>query len=286
MKMPDAPAEELLTNVDAVEQQLGRILHDPHFTESPILKKFLAFVVQETVFGRSNCLKEYTIAVNVLDKPHNFNPQENGIVRIHAGRLRRALGQYYDGIGRNDEVVITIPKGKYVPVFKNRLLMDASWLDDEPTGYGCKSDDVGRIILAVLPFLYTTKHASVKSFADGLCIQMNSTLTKVKHISVIAYQALRNHDTLNPDYRAIGNALGFNHVITGAVQSLGNKVRISIQLIDCITYRLQWSETFERQLTRSNFFELEDEICMRLVDQLDEYTSRDFSSRRALPVAL
>jgi TolB-like protein len=286
MKMPDNPAEESLFNVDAVEEQLGRIFHGPHFTESPILKKFLAFIVQETVAGRANCLKEYTIAVNVLDKPHNFNPQENGIVRIHAGRLRRALGQYYDGVGRNDEVVITIPKGKYVPVFKNRNWITDSRLDDDPMGCGYKSEDEGRIILAVLPFLYTTKHAPAKSFAEGLCLQMNSMLSRVKHISVIAYQALKNLDTLHPDYRAMGNSLGFNHVITGGVQSLGNKVRISIQLIDCITYRLQWSETFERQLTRSNFFELEDEICTRLVDQLDEYASRDFSSRRALPVAL
>jgi TolB-like protein len=286
MKIPDTPAEESLFNADEVEQQLGRIFHGPHFTESPILKKFLAFIVQETLSGRSNCLKEYTIALNVLDKPHNFNPQESGIVRIHAGRLRRALGQYYDGIGRNDEVVITIPKGKYVPVFKNRHLMNASWLDDEPADYGYKSEDDGRIILAVLPFLYTTKHAPTKSFAEGLCLQMNSMLTRVKHISVIAYQALKNLDSLHPDYRAMGNSLGFNHVITGGVQSLGYKVRVSIQLIDCITYRLQWSETFERQLTRSNFFELEDEICLRVVGQLDEYASRDFSARSALPVAL
>ena len=41
-------------------------------------------------------LKEYTIAVNVLDKPTNFKPQDNSIVRIHAGRLRRALNHFYN----------------------------------------------------------------------------------------------------------------------------------------------------------------------------------------------
>src|SRR6476646_6873563 len=111
---------DMLFSVSAVEEELERIFRDPHFTESAILKKFLSFIVQETVQGRSNCLKEYTIAINVLEKPLSFNPQENGIVRIHAGRLRRALTEYYSDMGRNDQIVITIPKGKYVPVFASR----------------------------------------------------------------------------------------------------------------------------------------------------------------------
>src|SRR3954464_9115258 len=111
---------DALFSVRAVEEELERIFRDPHFTESAILRKFLSFIVQETIHGRSNCLKEYTIAINVLEKPLTFNPQENGIVRIHAGRLRRALHQYYNEMGSEDQVVITIPKGKYVPFFANR----------------------------------------------------------------------------------------------------------------------------------------------------------------------
>ena len=111
---------DALFSVRAVEEELERIFRDPHFTESAILRKFLSFIVQETTLGRSNCLKEYTIAINVLEKPSDFNPQENGIVRIHAGRLRRALSEYYNDMGQNDQIVITIPKGKYVPFFANR----------------------------------------------------------------------------------------------------------------------------------------------------------------------
>jgi len=286
MKMPGICEPELFFSVDAVEGQLERIFRDPHFNESTILRKFLSFIVQETILGRANCLKEYTIAVNVLDKPHNFNPQENGIVRIHAGRLRRALSQYYDIVGRNDQVIITIPKGKYVPVFANRGAVNASLSDDEINGSGVRSEDDGRIILAVVPFIYATKNASVKLFADGLCLQMSTKLTRVSKISVIAYQALRNLEALHPDYREMGIALGFNHIITGGVQSLKNKVRVSLQLIDCITYRVKWSETFERQLTKSNFFEIEDEICQRVVEQIEEYAQRSFELRSPLTSAL
>ena len=65
---------DVLFSVTAVEEELERIFKDSHFTESAILRKFLTFIVQETILGRANRLKEYTIAINVLEKPLNFNP--------------------------------------------------------------------------------------------------------------------------------------------------------------------------------------------------------------------
>jgi hypothetical protein len=66
--------QELLFSVSAVEEQLEKIYHDPLFTESKILRKFLSFIVQETIIGRSHCLKEYTIAMNVLGKTSQLQP--------------------------------------------------------------------------------------------------------------------------------------------------------------------------------------------------------------------
>ena len=100
-----------------VQDQIQRILADPIFTVSEILKRFLLFIVEETMEGRSNQIKEYTIGLNVLHKSVNFNPRVDAIVRIHAGRLRRSLHQYYKGPGMNDPILISIPKGSYVPVF-------------------------------------------------------------------------------------------------------------------------------------------------------------------------
>ena len=71
-----------------INQQIERIKADPQFAGSDILKRFLSFVVSETLGGRSHTIKEYTIAIKVLDKPVDFNPQHDAIVRIHAGRLR------------------------------------------------------------------------------------------------------------------------------------------------------------------------------------------------------
>jgi len=100
-----------------IQQQLQRIFADQTFAVSDILKRFLSFIVEESLEGRSNQIKEYTIGVNVLNKPQSFNPSQDAIVRIHAGRLRRALHYYYNGAGTTDTIRIEMPKGSYLPYF-------------------------------------------------------------------------------------------------------------------------------------------------------------------------
>src|SRR6516164_238538 len=100
-----------------INEQLQRIFTNPSFSVSDILKRFLHYIVQQTVAGGSNIIKEYTIGVNVLNKPTDFRPQHDAIVRIHAGRLRRALYKYYEEAGVDDQIEISIPKGSYVPAF-------------------------------------------------------------------------------------------------------------------------------------------------------------------------
>jgi len=274
---------DMLFSVAAVEEQLERIFRDPHFTESAILKKFLSFIVQETIHGRSNCLKEYTIAINVLEKPLSFNPQENGIVRIHAGRLRRALLQYYNEMGSEDEVVITIPKGKYVPFFANRSNpVVAAIVERELDGDAFSGDEEDSITLAILPFTCTTKAGPARAFAEGLCLQLNSALMHVDQISVIAYQAVKNLAQHNPDFKQLGASIGFNNIITGDVQLLKDKMRINIQMTDCNSYKQTWSETFERKLTKNNIFDIEDDICRHVIHHVEGLVNKKYSKPRML----
>src|SRR5262245_60601379 len=112
-----ASVREVKFSKEEIEKQVQKIIADPIFADSDILKRFLVFVVSETLDGNSNRLKEYTIAVNVLDKPRDFNPHESGIVRIHASRLRRALNNYYCKGGIFDTIRVSVPKGGYIPKF-------------------------------------------------------------------------------------------------------------------------------------------------------------------------
>ena len=101
----------------AVREALARVLASEGFRAAPRLAAFLTFVVERTLAGHAASLKGYTIATGALGRPPEFNPQLDPIVRVEAGRLRRALAAYYAGPGGTDPVVVTIPRGRYVPSF-------------------------------------------------------------------------------------------------------------------------------------------------------------------------
>ena len=110
-------------------EQVNRIKEDRLFKGSKVLRSFLDHIVSQTLEGRQNQLKEYTIALNVLNKPKDFDPRRDCIVRIHGVRLRKALNDYYQGAGAGDSIRVSLPKGSYIPVFENAqtlLKRDAS----------------------------------------------------------------------------------------------------------------------------------------------------------------
>jgi len=103
---------------DEIHEELERILASSEFHVPGRGRRFLEFVVEETLAGRSECLKAYTIAQEVFAREASFDAQNDPVVRIEAGRIRRALERYYLVAGRGDAVVVTIPKGGYVPSFR------------------------------------------------------------------------------------------------------------------------------------------------------------------------
>ena len=96
---------------------LENILSQPDFVASPRLSSFLRFVVTETLEGRADRLKAFTIASMALGHDEKFNPTTNSVVRVQAGRLRRLMELYYRGNGRFDRCEIRLRRGTYVPEF-------------------------------------------------------------------------------------------------------------------------------------------------------------------------
>jgi hypothetical protein len=103
---------------ESVRQHLEKILTSPQFVNSPILQNFLRFIVEKTLAGESTGIKGYTVATEVLGREADFDPNLDPAVRILAGRLRRALAQYYQERGKSDAVLIDVPRGAYVPGFR------------------------------------------------------------------------------------------------------------------------------------------------------------------------
>ncbi|NLS08383.1 hypothetical protein HGP14_35025, partial [Rhizobium sp. P32RR-XVIII] len=103
---------------DEVSQQVERILSSEEFHSPQRGRLFLQFIISETLAGRSGFLKAFTIANEVFGREVSFDPQNDPVVRIEAGRIRRALERYYLVAGQADAVIITVPKGGYVPHFE------------------------------------------------------------------------------------------------------------------------------------------------------------------------
>jgi hypothetical protein len=102
---------------DAVRAAFERIATSGAFRASPRLVAFLRFIVETTLCGHADEIKAYTVATAALGRPDTFDPIADAIVRVEAGRLRRALARYYENEGAEDPVVIGIPRGHYVPIF-------------------------------------------------------------------------------------------------------------------------------------------------------------------------
>ena len=100
-----------------IRDALNRVLKSQEFLRSKRISSFLRFVVEETLAGRGERLKAFTIAQEVFGRDETYDPRTDAIVRVEAGRLRRRLKHYYETKGRDAPVLINIPKGTYTPDF-------------------------------------------------------------------------------------------------------------------------------------------------------------------------
>ncbi len=102
--------------------QLDRILASAPFADADRASRFLRFVVEAALEGRSSEVKESVIGVEVLGRSPSFDPKTDPIVRVEAGRLRGRLGMYYQNEGKTDPVLVSLPKGGYLPQFSENKL--------------------------------------------------------------------------------------------------------------------------------------------------------------------
>jgi adenylate cyclase len=100
-----------------IREQLERILGSQCFEQAGRSSKFLRFAAEQTLAGFGERLKGYTIAVEVFGRPADFDAQNDPLVRVEAGRLRRRLAEYYAGEGKRDELRVDLPRGGYSVVW-------------------------------------------------------------------------------------------------------------------------------------------------------------------------
>ena len=99
-----------------VRAELDRILASDIFTRSERLSAYLRFIVERTLAGEGDTLKEQVLAIGLYGKTADFNTAADPIVRVDARRLRDRLREYYASAPPGD-LVISVPKGSYTPAF-------------------------------------------------------------------------------------------------------------------------------------------------------------------------
>ena len=245
-----------------VRDQLARVVNSPGFVGSARLCRFLTHIVNRTIDGDIDSLKEFSIAMEVFDRTSQYDPNIDAIVRVEARRLRGKLKAYYeDGQGTVDPVLIGLRPGSYVPVFR--------WLDAQPAKHREEMEAApprGRICVAVLPFVNMSPEPEQDYFCDGISEEITNSLTRVSGLKVIARTSSFHFKGANIDIREVGQRLGANLVIEGSVRKAAGQLRITAQAIQTDSGHHLWSETFRREL--KDVFAIQEEIAQSVADLL------------------
>jgi hypothetical protein len=100
-----------------VREQLSRLLANPFFSHSKRFPMFLRFVVDRTLAGEAESIKERTLGIEIFGRDAEYDTASDPIVRVTAAEIRKRVAQYYQDPAHREEVRITLPSGSYIPLF-------------------------------------------------------------------------------------------------------------------------------------------------------------------------
>jgi TolB-like protein len=248
---------------DQVSAQLERILASPGFASADRASRFLRFVVERTIAGEGDQLKEYVIGRAVFDRSDDYDPRIDSIVRVEAGRLRSKIDEYYSGPGQADSILIQLRRVSYAPAFESRerQAVSTSPIDGAPASSPRVTRYLGLAAaafvvlvalaawragmwtpeartpaesIAILPFANYSADPAEKLLADRVTdgvtaeIARLGTLGVVSHTSALQYADARPRTSL-PD---IAKALNAQFILEGNVRDEAGHIRIQVRLVN------------------------------------------------------
>jgi adenylate cyclase len=248
----------------SIREQLVRILNSGPFHQAQRRRRFLEYIVNEALAGRGERLKGSNVAQAVFDR-ESFDPNIDPIVRMEAARVRDRLREYYEGAGQGDPIRISLPKGTYTPVIKFQqaptldprsaratpikqlMLAGAVLLIITASLWGLSSWFFAPSLpekpsVAVLPFYNIGAEPQWERFADGITEDIIADLSHHKDLIVIARSSTAVYKGKPIDIRQIGRDLN----VEGSIQSMGDQIRVTAQLIEAASGSQVWSERYDR----------------------------------------
>jgi TolB-like protein len=256
----DAPSGE-------VRAAMERVLKSQALEGSNQLQRLLRLVVLRTLDGQSDLLKEYNLGLEAFQRPPDYDPKLDPIVRVQARRLRAKLDGYYAVEGTDDPIVIRIPKGAYVPVFSARPSVPTAKPARRPVwpvaagisllvailavvsvwimrGTGAAKIDTRRSV-AVLPLEVFSEGHSRDYVADEVAEVLTTELAKRKDLLVLSRTTAANYRGTTSSLPEIARDLHVRWVVEGGVGQEGDHAILKLRVIDSQTDRKIWADVFD-----------------------------------------
>ncbi len=260
---------------EEIRRQLDRLLASGGFAQADRLSRFLRYVVERTLSGESDQLKEYVIGVDVFDRGQEYDPRVDSIVRVEAGRLRGKIEAYYGGDGRHDAVIIRLPRGRYVPEFERRP-------DEAPAPVSPGSPSaapaarwpgwrlavagallvagllgVGRAVfwtpgapaspalrIAVLPFATYSTDPADRLLAAQVTDGVAAGIARIGALAVVSRTSTLGAATAGRSLTDVARALDADIVLEASLLKDGDAVRVEARLVDAARDRKFWVGEF------------------------------------------
>lgn len=242
-------------------RQLQRINASKTFRQADRIKRFLEFIVNETVAGRAEKLKEFSVGVEVFGRDASFDPRFDPIVRVQARRLRAQLERYYAEEATPDEIVLEVPKGRYAVTFKAGKPTVGTLSKRSAT-----SVLISRNTVLALPFSDFSVAGDQKAFCAGLHEEIVHTLTKSKALRVAAGSGLAPKDG-ELDLEAAATRFNASIVVSGSIRKFGKELRITANLIDTASGCYLWSTSINK--SSDDCFALQEEVAQAIAEKLE-----------------
>lgn len=241
--------------------QTRTICASKEFNAKKKLCKLFIYIVDKALEGDEGSLKGYSIGLEVFNRPKDFKPEDDPIVRIQVGRLRRSLELYYLKEGANDKIRITIPKGANIPKFiPNEVIKQSAPKEISKISAGMKKPTI-----AVLPFKNLTGDPEKDYFVTGFTEEFLIELTHYEDFQIVSCRpksAIGEKLYTSADFI---EKLGAHFVIEGSIRINESMIKISVKLTDTFTKEHIWGEQYRRDLSVVGIIELQENIAQQIV---------------------
>jgi TolB-like protein/Tfp pilus assembly protein PilF len=235
----------------AVIEQLERVLASPQFAEAPRQQRLLRYLVECSLAGETERLKGYTLGIDVFDRAPDFDPAVDAIVRVEAGRLRAKLRDYHDGPGAADALRFELPKGAYVMRFERNETPPVAAVAMPPANS-----------IAVLPVVCLSPDPAQAYIADGMTDAIINHLGRNPALRVTSFTSVMRYRESGRRLADIAAELGVRYVYEGTYLPLGDRFRLTAQLIEAEPDLHLWADAYERPV--ADMLRAQDEVAQAI----------------------